>query len=149
MEAWPHLDDDRMWQYFEHLRPATLDELRRRYEKWQAGRPESGEVWLNWLCRLRASAAPAGAMQATILVERRLAYIAYAFYPEHRRKGYAREACLVVLAHLRNAYAIDRVLAEMDSRNVASYRLAESLGFTRAATREHEYVYELPLRRQG
>jgi len=89
-------------------------------------------------------------MQATIRGHR-AAYIAYAFYPANQRKGYAREAAQAVIAHLREAYGITRFRAEMDTRNEPSYRLAESLGFTRIETHEapdlgqgpaKEYLYE-------
>jgi RimJ/RimL family protein N-acetyltransferase len=33
----------------------------------------------------------------------------------------------------------------MDTRNEASYRLAETLGFTRVQSRDGEFVYELNL----
>jgi ribosomal-protein-alanine N-acetyltransferase len=152
-EAWPQLNDDRMWTYFPALRPATLDDLRRLYGKWERGSPARSQIWLNWLCRDRASGELIGAMQATIR-SRGVAYIAYAIYPSHQRKGYAREACEAVIAHLREHYGIKRVRAEMDTRNQASYRLVESLGFKRLQKKKApdlgqgpapEYVYELSL----
>ena len=85
--------------------------------------------------------------------ERMWTYIAYAVYPAYQRKGYAREACEAIIAHLRDR-RVKRILAEMDVQNEASYHLAESLGFKRIETRhavQHgpfttdEYVYELSL----
>lgn len=152
-EIWPQLDDARMWRYFPELRPATLDALRRQYEKWQRGSSNAGEVWLNWLCRERSNAALVAAMQSTVFVRERVAYLAYAVYPLHQRKGYAREAAQAVIAYVKEAYGVGRFLAEMDTRNDPSYRLAESLGFTRVETRRaverghgidaDEYLYEL------
>jgi ribosomal-protein-alanine N-acetyltransferase len=150
-EAWPQLDDDRLWTYFPSLRPRGIENLRRLYERWERGSPDGHDVWLNWICRLRTTKKLAGAMQATIRGHR-IAYIAYAFYPANQRKGYAREAAQAVIAHLREAYGITRFRAEMDTRNEPSYRLAESLGFTRIETHEapdlgqgpaKEYLYEL------
>ncbi len=132
-----------MWEYFPQLRPATLDDLRRLYQRWERGCEDPGEIWLNWLCRERASKLPVGAMQATVKIERQLAYIAYAYYPAHRRKGYAREGCIAVIDYLREYYGVARILADMDARNEPSYRLAESLGFVRIETRAEEFVYEL------
>jgi RimJ/RimL family protein N-acetyltransferase len=142
-EIWPQLDDERMWRYFPELRPATPDALRRQYEKWERGSPNTGEIWLNWLCRERSHRALVAAMQATVFVRMRVAYLAYAVYPLHQRKGYAREAALAVIAYVRDTYGVERFRAEMDARNEPSYRLAESLGFTRIEAGAEQYVYEL------
>ncbi len=150
-EAWPQLNDERMWTYFMNLRPQTIEELRELYRKWEIGSPDPGERWLNWLCRARSTHELTGSMQATVLPQERAAYIAYAVYRTHQRQGYAREACEAVIAYLRETYNVEQIFAEMDVRNAPSYRLAESLGFKRIETRaaEHgeltsdEYVYEL------
>jgi ribosomal-protein-alanine N-acetyltransferase len=149
-EAWTSVDDERLWRYFPRLRPKTLNDLRMLYRRWERAVP-SDEVWLNWLCRERAGGALVGAMQATVR-DRGVAYIAYAFYPANQRKGYAREAAAAVIEHLCRVYGVTRVRAEMDTRNEASFRLVESLGFARVATQQapdlgqgnaQEFVYEL------
>jgi RimJ/RimL family protein N-acetyltransferase len=146
-EVWAQLDDDRMWRYFPALRPATIEELRALYEKWARGSPHADQVWLNWLCRNRASGALVGSVQATVFPREGSSYIAYAIYPAHQRKGYAREAAQAVIAYVKGAYGVHRFFAEMDMRNEPSYRLAESLGFVRVETRVDavEYLYELAL----
>lgn len=141
-QAWPLVDDDRMWVYFPALRPASRDDLRRLYQKWERGSSSSAEIWHNWMCRERAGRALVGSMQSTVLPAQRAAYIAYAIYPQFQRKGYAREACLAVIAFIRETYAVERIWAEMDVRNEASFRLAESIGFIRVAERDGEYRYE-------
>jgi ribosomal-protein-alanine N-acetyltransferase len=152
-EAWPQLDDDRMWRYFPALRPASVDDLRALYAKWEAGSGDPNEVWLNWLCRERAHGVLAGGVQCTIFLAQRVAYVAYSIYPAHQRKGYAKEAVRALIRSVCRGFGVERFLAEMDTRNEASYRLAESLGFTRVEThltveRGHgmeagEYLYEL------
>lgn len=144
-EVWPQVDDDRMWTYFPALRPATRDDLRALYAKWERGSLDPAQIWLNWLCRERTSKALVATMQATVFPEEKLAYLAYAVYCAHQRRGYAAEASRCVIAHLRDTYGVKRILAEMDMRNEPSFRLAESLGFVRIETREakREYVYEL------
>lgn len=154
-EAWPQLDDERMWRFFPALRPATLGDLRRLYEKWERGCPDTEEVWRNWLCREISTRTLVGSMQATISPKIGASYIAYGIYPAHQRKGYAREAAAAVIAYLRTAYGVTEIFAEMDTRNEASYRLAESLGFIRvqkrvAVERRHgidadEYLYRLKI----
>jgi ribosomal-protein-alanine N-acetyltransferase len=144
-EAWPYVDDSRMWTYFTHLRPASILDLRRQYAKWERGSLAPDQVWWNWLCRERTSGMLAGGMQATICPGEHAAYVAYAIYPEHQRKGYAREAVSALIERVRQTFGITRFLAEMDTRNEASYRLAETLGFTRVQSRDGEFVYELNL----
>ena len=142
-EAWPQTDDDRMWTYFPELRPATRDALRAQYERWERGSPDAAQVWLNWLCRDRSTHALVGSMQATVFPDERCAYLAYAVYPAHQRRGYAAEASRCVIEHLRGTYHVQRILAEMDVRNEASFRLAESLGFKRMKREGNSYIYEL------
>lgn len=142
-ETWPALDDDRMWSYFPELRPRSLEHLRTIYERREHGSPDESKVWLNYVCRERASGAVAGEVQATILRALECSYIAYAVFPAFQRRGYAREATLALIEHVRSHYGVQRFRAEMDKRNEASYRLAESLGFERVETDENDYVYEL------
>ncbi|HEY9180678.1 MAG TPA: GNAT family N-acetyltransferase [Candidatus Baltobacteraceae bacterium] len=141
-EAWPLVDDERMWRYFPEKRPSSLDALRRLYQKWECGSRQAGEIWHNWMCRERVSGTLAGGMQSTIIERGRCALIAYAIYPAFQRRGYAREASLAVIEYVRNAYTVERICAEMDIRNEASYRLAESLGFVRVGEESGEYRYE-------
>lgn len=143
-EIWLQLDDDRMWRYFPAQRPQTPDDLRGLYEKWSRGSQNQTEVWHNWLCRERTGGVLVASMQATVLVQARVFYIAYAVYPLHQRKGYAGEAVRAVIDYVKRAYDVDRAFAEMDTRNEPSYRLAESLGFTRVRTAD-EFLYELSL----
>lgn len=154
-EAWPHLDDPRMWEFFPQLRPRTQEDLCRIYERWSRGYQESDgtQIWENWLCRRRDDGQLAGGAQATILPRRHVAYLAYSIYVEQQRRGYAREAMQAVIAHVRDVHHIATFYAEMHVRNEASYRLAESLGFRRVETvrgaerRDEpdadEYLYEL------
>jgi len=152
-ETWPQLNDARMWQFFPMLRPSSRADLEAIYARRIRGPGREDEVWENWICRDRSSRALIGEMQATILCVSRSAYIAYAVYPAYQRQGYAREAAQAVVDHLRAAHRVERVLAEMDVRNEASFGLAESLGFRRIETRTardrnstsfgDEYLYEL------
>lgn len=144
-EAWPHVDDSRMWTYFTHLRPASMLDLRRQYAKWERGSADADQIWWNWICRERATGTLAGSMQTTVFRGDRVAYVAYAIYPEYQRKGYAREAVRALVERVRETFGITRFIAEMDVRNEPSYRLAETLGFTRVQSRDGEFVYELNL----
>lgn len=133
-EAWPALDDARMWTYFPALRPPTLDDLRRLYARWERGPSDPREIWLNLACRDRTSSALVGSVQATVYADSS-ANIAYAVYPAYQRMGYAREALTALLGRLRIDYQVKRIRAEIDTRNEPSYRLVESLGLVRRERR--------------
>jgi ribosomal-protein-alanine N-acetyltransferase len=152
-EAWPHLDDPRMWTFFPSLRPKSRDHLRAIYDLWSNPGHVKGEVRENWACRDRLTSELVGTMQATIFPAQAVAYIAYGIFAVHQRKGCGREAVAAVVAHLGDKHDVTRIYAEMDTRNDASFRLVESLGFRRAETRRavvrghgndaDEYLYEL------
>ena len=55
--------------------------------------------------------------------------LGFAFLPDHRGQGYAREAALAVLAEAREAFGLKRVLAITSLDNERSMKLLERLGF--------------------
>lgn len=144
--------------------PHSLAELTERYERILHGpRDNKIELWRNWAVRLRGvgnvgDVSHAGygdyiGMIETSVFPNDYAYLAYFMFAPHQRQGYAREACAAALKHVRETYAIKRVVAEMDVRNTASWRLVESLGFVRTGNKlnadffkgesSDEYLYEL------
>jgi len=157
-EAWPHLDDPRMWTFFPSLRPKSCENLRAIYELWTNPGHVQGEVRENWACRDQRTGELVGTMQATTFPARAVSYIAYGIFVAFQRQGYAREGVAAVVAHLRDKHKVKQIFAEMDTRNVASFRIAESLGFRRAETRravdrghgvagdEYLYVFTVPSR---
>jgi ribosomal-protein-alanine N-acetyltransferase len=152
-EVWPHLDDPRMWTFFPSLRPKSRQHLRAIYDLWSNPGHVKGEVRENWACRDRRAGGLVGTMQATTFPERAISYIAYGVFVAFQHKGYGREAVAAVVAHLRDKHEVTRIYAEMDTRNEASFRLVESLGFRRVETRREvvrghgndadEYLYVL------
>jgi RimJ/RimL family protein N-acetyltransferase len=83
------------------------------------------------------------------------ASVAYMFPPEVWGQGYATEAVQAMLAHLKSDLQVDRVEADIDTRNLSSQRLIERLGFKRVkevrnadefkGRTSDEYHYELTL----
>jgi [ribosomal protein S5]-alanine N-acetyltransferase len=133
--------------------PLTLAELIARYQRILRGpRDNNIELWRNWAVRLRDSGDYIGMIETSIFPND-YAYLAYFMFASHHRQGYAHEACTAVLKHVRETYAIKRVVAEMDVRNTASWRLVELLGFVRTGSKlnadffkgesSDEYLYEL------
>ena len=55
--------------------------------------------------------------------------VSYQFLPEFWGRGLARETVGAVVDHARNTLALPRVVAEIQTANLRSRRLLESLGF--------------------
>ena len=124
------LSDPVGYRYIPQDPPARLEDLVARYRKLESRRsPDGTEAWLNWaLIGLDGKAH--GYVQATVDLSSNEAYIAYFVFSPSQRLGYAREALDELLPALRKAYGIVKFNAEIDTRNIASIRLVESLGFS-------------------
>lgn len=130
---YPLLQDAALYTYIPQEPPDSLEALTTRYGKLAARRsPDGAEIWLNWAVWSQESGGYAGTLQATVLADS-TAFLAYMFFMRFQRQGYAREGCEHVLESLRDDYKVRRVVAEIDTRNAASIKLAESLGFARTA----------------
>jgi ribosomal-protein-alanine N-acetyltransferase len=139
---YPHLRDSTLYEFLDDDPPASVAILEERYGRWSAGRsPDGPEVWLNWAARLRGTEDYVGWFQAT--VRSRAADIAYLVFVQHQRRGYAREACRALIAHLTATYDIARVGVTADRRNAASIQLAQSLGFTPSGNHGDEVMFTL------
>ncbi len=82
--------------------------------------------------RERRSGDYVGTLEATVQ-EDLLAFVAYMVFVPYQRQGFAAEACGRLLQQLFEDYGVNVVAAEIDTRNVASIALVESLGFRRVA----------------
>jgi [ribosomal protein S5]-alanine N-acetyltransferase len=147
------LKDERLYEFIPQNPPASPQALEDRYQGLSSRRsPDNSEVWLNWALRARRSGDYVGVLEATVH-ENLTATIAYMVFVPFQGRGVAVEACRRLLAHLFEDYRVSVVAAEIDTRNVASIALVESLGFERAAfhkdadyfkgTSSDEYRYEL------
>ncbi len=149
---YPVLLDELIYRFIPTEPPTSVQTLAARYARLETRRSPAGdELWLNWALHLKAADAYIGRIEVTLQADR-TAYLAYELSPAFWRQGLAAEACARVLTHLEQAYAVPRVVAEVDTRNTASIRLLERLGFARVAvhpaadafkgTVSDEYVYE-------
>ena len=59
------------------------------------------------------------------------AMVGYSIASAHWRKGFGTESMTVLLDYLFNALELHRVEADCDTRNTASWKLLEKLGFRR------------------
>ncbi len=116
--------------------PPTKEALQKRYEFLETARsPDGEELWLNWIVFLRDSMTPIGTFQATV-PKNAPASFAYIVFPSFWRQGYAREMSVCVVNHLFETHAPPSLYAEIDTRNIGSIRLVESLGLTHVETTE-------------
>lgn len=147
------LQDPTLYTFIPQNPPLSWDDLLVRYTALSTRRSPTGqEVWLNWVLCRRGTNDYVGTVQATIH-EDRTAMLAYMVFPPFWGQGYGREGCARVLTNLRDVYGVSRVSAEIDTRNTASIRLIEALGFNCVALTPHadffkgvesdEYLFEL------
>lgn len=142
-----------IYEYIPENPPTSLEVLTIRYQRLSHRRsPNEQEAWLNWAMRKRREDKYVGTLQATVYPDA-TAYLAYILFPAFWRQGYAKEGCGCILDLVFKDYQVHTTSAEIDTRNIASIKLIESLGFQRVATRlnadffkgttSHEYRYEL------
>jgi RimJ/RimL family protein N-acetyltransferase len=128
------LADPRIYTYIPDERHASVDTLARRYAFLECGAPDDvTEIWLNWALQRIDTCAYIGTLQATIVPDSR-AYIGYMLTPSEWRRGFGTEACRWLACELQQRFAVDEIVATVDTRNAASVRLLERLGFDRIGT---------------
>lgn len=134
--------------------PPDLEEFRKGIEFLEKRlSKDRSEYWLNWMCFDSASGELIGKVEASMDRKTRHTYLAYFVFRPHWKKGYAKEACATVIEHLFDRWQVSKIIIEMDTRNTASFRLAESLGAKRVGFKSQakffkgswsdEYVYEI------
>ena len=92
-------------------------------ERWS---PDGSELWLNWVGRESETRRVITHFQVTVKGD--VTSIAYLVAADFQKKGFAREGMRVVIDYLRDCLAVREVKAWIDARNLASQRLAKSLG---------------------
>lgn len=149
----PILSDPRIYSFIPQDPRAAVSELQATYKRLEARHsPDGDEIWLNWAIYLKAEGQYIGTVQATI-DERLIGKLAYLLNPKFWGDGYATEACRETIKSLFTDYKVSEIIAEVDTRNVASYGLLERLSFERVMTKaraDHfkgansdEYIYQL------
>ena len=120
-------------ELYEHVpdeAPASLEALVERFAFLELGMAPTGtEHWRNWIAFDPATDTPVGTFQASVRpgIE---CEIAYQIFPDHWRRGYAREMTSRLLEHLAEAYDFPRFVALTAITNLASIALLEALGFS-------------------
>jgi RimJ/RimL family protein N-acetyltransferase len=140
-----------MYRFIPQEPPATLDALATRFHLLETRRSPSGDQdWLNWVLRSKSEGTCLGCVQVTLRGDR--AQLAYELGTAYWGRGFATEACACVI-HALFGDGVSEVWAELDTRNLASIRLLERIGFLRGTLRRnadffkgsesHEWTYSL------
>lgn len=124
------MSDPALFRWLDDVPPATAAALELRYTRITAPGAGAPDRWLNWVMRRDGDGDCAGHVEVT-LHPNGVANLAYFTFARFMRQGYAREACAAVLDALRDDFGAREVVATMDVRNTASWKLVESLRFTR------------------
>jgi [ribosomal protein S5]-alanine N-acetyltransferase len=129
-DLFPILQDLELWRFTEHEPPKTLTNLRERYARLESRRsPDGKDLWLNWALERREDGQPVGFVQATVHPEVDEAEIAYVVGRSFWGRGLATDAVSTMLGFLRADLHVEIARASVDSRNLASIKLLERLGF--------------------
>jgi [ribosomal protein S5]-alanine N-acetyltransferase len=124
--------DERLYTFIPFRPPTELLGLEERYRKLAARRsPDGTEEWLNWFAREKTRGEYVAQIQVTVRPDSS-AHLAYFTFVSQWRRGFAYEACQAVIRWLIDR-GVEEFVAEIDTRNVASIRLIERLGFRRVA----------------
>jgi len=124
-ELW---QDHRLYTFIPFEPPKDIASLEHRYRMLAARRsPDGTEEWFNWFARNKEDDTYVALIQVTIRSDLS-AYLAYFTFAPYWRLGFAHEACETAIQFLVER-GTRTVVAEIDTRNVASIRLIEKLGF--------------------
>ncbi len=124
------LADERLHE-FTGGSPASPAALHERYRRLAAGSPDPGEIWLNWIVRLRAPEDPVGTVQATVTRQDDswVAVIAWVIGVPWQGNGYATEAARALVAWLASQGAVV-ITAHIARDHHASAAVAGRAGLT-------------------
>ncbi|MFZ4713777.1 MAG: GNAT family N-acetyltransferase [Bacteriovoracaceae bacterium] len=89
--------------------------------------PDGKEIRLGWIGREKKSLKPVGIFEITLLEGE--AFVAYTVFKDFLGHGFAVEASQALIDYISSLYKVKRFIIEMDTRNYASMKVAEKLGF--------------------
>ncbi|MFF2775071.1 GNAT family N-acetyltransferase [Streptomyces sp. NPDC058052] len=106
--------------------PESPEELRARYVRWEAGAPEPGTTWCNWVVRAREDGRLVGTVQATVTGNGEGAEVAWVVGTAWQGRGYASEAARALVGWLRPR--VRTVVAHVHPEHAASAAVARAAG---------------------
>jgi ElaA protein len=139
-----------IYQHMEERPQASLETMQARYARLEQGAPSGcGELWLNWLVRDAQTKETLGTIQATVL-RNASAEIGYVLSPSAWGRGLGTHCVQWLIKVLQSRYSMQKIIAQVDVRNIASWRAAEKAGMQRfqevdsvllgQPTRDYQYL---------
>jgi ElaA protein len=139
-----------IYQYMQERAQTSIQTMQARYARLELGAPSGcGEIWLNWLVRDVQTKETLGTVQATVM-RNASAEIGYVLTPSAWGRGLGTQCIQWLVKVLHSRYAMQKVTAQIDVRNIASWRAAEKAGLKRLrevdamlfenVTRDYQYV---------
>jgi ribosomal-protein-alanine N-acetyltransferase len=134
--------------------PSSLEAFTERVKAIE-GRASADKTiqWLYWASFLKGSEQIVGQVGVSWKGESGEAHLTCFTFEEHWQKGYAKEACQALVREVFETWPGRSIVIEMDTRNLAAVRLAESIGAKRVTVQKSEefhngewgdeYVYSL------
>ena len=120
--------DNDLYHYMKRDVPSSLEWLAAGFKELERQTsPDGSEHWLGWVAREKVSQAPVGVFEITIVDGD--AFIAYTVFKKFWGKGFAVEASQAMINYINQSFKPKRFVIEMDTRNRASFKVAEKLGF--------------------
>jgi ElaA protein len=144
------LADAVIYQYMEERAQTSVESMQVRYARLEQGAPNGcGELWLNWLVRDALTKQALGTVQATVMRGAN-AEIGYVVSPSAWGRGLGTQCIQWLIKVLQSRYGMRTIVAQIDTRNIASWRAAEKAGMQRSqeidsellgqATRDYRYI---------
>jgi len=141
------LADERIHEFIGG-RPASLAELRARYQDLVEGSGDEKQLWLNWIVRRCEDGRAVGTLQATVtrVGSARIAEIAWVIGVEWQQRGYASEAAQALVTWL-SVRRVGVVTANIRADHHASATVATRAGLIpTAAWVDGERIWRLTVR---
>jgi RimJ/RimL family protein N-acetyltransferase len=89
--------------------------------------PDGEELWFGWVGRGKVSHRPVGVFEMTVVSGN--AHLGYTVFKEFWGKRFAVGGSRAMMGYIHQNYPPERFIIEMDTRNWASIKVAEKLGF--------------------
>jgi RimJ/RimL family protein N-acetyltransferase len=109
--------------------PASVADLRSRYERLVAGSPDPTVVWCNWVIRLRETGELVGTVQATVTDDGGRAEVAWVVGTHWQGRGIATEATRALVGWL-GTRRVHTVIAHIHPGHAASAAVAVAAGLS-------------------
>lgn len=118
-----------LYEWIKDEAPTSIEKFRENC-KFLEGHlsPDKTEYWLNWIPFEKTTDQIIGKIEITLYKASLHVNLAYFIFKKYQKLGYAKEACEIVVGHMFNHWHAKKIIIEMDTRNLASICLAESLG---------------------